>query len=519
MSFRLARVLPWIAGLVSCIGFAALVHAQTAGGTASARRGARTRVVTLEEALRVAERGSPTVRAAELRVEAARARLGEAWSAPFSELTATGGVAIAPEVRGTTLFSPDSELPLDNPWMPIVRGSVQYTLPLWTWGRIGAARDAARAGVRASRAQARRARTRLRFDVARAYFGLQFSRDTLALLAEGRGPLRRAIERLEQQQAERAADFDPIDLYRIRAAWAEVVGRNAEARHLERSSLAALRLLTGDPRIEVPDELSEPCRISLRPLSWYLQAARLHRPEVAALGALRAAKTAARDVERSRFLPDVGLVLTAGRSYGPGVTDQRNPFVSDPANSSSLGAALGLQWRLDVVPQYFRYRQASLELEATALDIEQALGGIGLEVRDVYETVQDARDREAAWGEAETATRSWFVAASQSFAVGTAEAKDLVDAVRAYFTSRASHLAAIRDLNIAAAQLSLAVGTEVVPASRCRATAVQTTASPPDDEPIEDIPLPPEEEGDAEATPPADAGPAGAPAATPAPPP
>ena len=56
---------------------------------------------------------------------------------------------------------------------------------------------------------------------------------------------------------------------------------------------------------------------------------------------------------------------------------------------------------------------------------------------------------------------AWFIAAGQGRDVGTVEMRDLVDAVRAYFTARYSHLQAIHDLNVALANLERTSGSPV----------------------------------------------------------
>src|SRR5882672_2540546 len=55
------------------------------------------------------------------RIHEARARLGyrreqqvQSWSQPYSEFNVTGGLALAPEVRGTTIYSPDTDVALSK---------------------------------------------------------------------------------------------------------------------------------------------------------------------------------------------------------------------------------------------------------------------------------------------------------------------------------------------------------------------------------------------------------------------
>ena len=80
--------------------------------------------------------------------------------------------------------------------------------------------------------------------------------------------------------------------------------------------------------------------------------------------------------------------------------------------------------------------------------------GIRLEVIATYEQLRDADRREVAWARGERQTRSWFVAAGQAYQVGTIEPRELVDAMKSYFTNRFNHLEAVREFNTAAAALA-----------------------------------------------------------------
>ena len=175
------------------------------------------------------------------------------------------------------------------------------------------------------------------------------------------------------------------------------------------------------------------------------------------------ARRAELNIHRARFFPDLALALRASYSWGPGVTDIRNPFIRDAANTQSLGAALVMQWELDFAGSLFRTRRAQAQVaQLEALD-EQARDGIRLEVIATYEQLREADRREVAWARGERQTRSWFVAAGQAYQVGTIEPRELVDAMKSYFTARFNHLEALREFNTAAASLERVTGAQLVP--------------------------------------------------------
>jgi len=420
------------------------------------------RVSNLEALTRSARAHYPQLRAARHRITAARARLAEATISPFFQLAATASVTMAPEAHGTSIFSPDPQLPLSNPWRPVVQVGVEGAIPLYTFGKISAARDAARAGVRAAEQGELVDLAQLLYDVRRAYFSLQMALDVEQMIGEGEGRLERAAEQLDERIEEGSEEVNEQDRYRLASAIAEVQARRSEAQRLEDSARAALQILTDVPRIQVPDCPLRQVAYEPRPRAHYVRLASRNRPELAMLQAGIDAREANAQATRARYFPDLVLALSASHSYGPGITNQTNPFVVDRANYSSLGAALVARWSLDVWGNVHRVRRAEAELNETRELAEMARRGVELEVSSVYYELEDARRREEAWGNGHRQGRTWFVAAAQAYQVGALEPRELVDALKAYFTARFAHLQSIRDYDVAVANLERVSGEVLV---------------------------------------------------------
>ncbi len=410
-------------------------------------------VYDLAKLLHSAERAYPGVRAAEARIRAARAQLDEVWVTPYFQSWITAGFTLAPEARGSPIFSPDAQVPISNPWQPVLGFNFEGAVPLWTFGKLGAARDAARAGIRAAESDRSRVRAQLLYDVRRAYFALQLALDIEQMLHEGIPRLEEAIVRTEDRLAEGDSEVDEMDRYRLQGALAEVRARQAQAEHLEASSRAALRILSGVREFRVPDCPIQVVSARLRPLAHYVSNAMSDRPEVRMLEAAQRAREASLDVARAGFWPDLALTYRFAISYAPGITDQTNPFIIDPANYMNIGAGIALRWSLDFWGNAYRVDRESALLDDVRARFDEARRGMEIEITDAYQTVVEARAREEAFDRGRRATRSWFITAAQSVELGTAETSDLVDAVRAYFMARYSHLQAIHDFNAALANL------------------------------------------------------------------
>ncbi len=431
---------------------------------------ARPRVMTLGGLMHSAMSHWPGISAARHRVEAADARLTEAWVSPLFQLTATGSFALVPGARGTPVFSPDAQLPLNNSWGPAGAVRVEGAIPLFTFGKLDAARDAARAGIRAAESDVDRVRAQLRFDVRRAYYALELALDAEQMISEGRSKLDQAVARLQERIENDDPDVNEMDRWRMSSTLAEVDGRSSEANRLHQISYEALSILSTEENFALPDCAMTALSFDLRALSYYQDTARSHRPEAAQLMAAIAARDASLSLTRAQYFPDIALAVSAGYSRTPGVTDQSNPFVQDSGNTPTLGAALVARWSLDLWGNSLRVRRAREELYDAHDRADEARSGISLEVATIYEELRDARRREESWGRGHRDTRAWFMAAAQAYQIGTAEPRDLVDALRAYFQARFSHIQAIHDNNVAAAKLERAIGVELMPESAWEVT-------------------------------------------------
>jgi outer membrane protein TolC len=414
-------------------------------------------VHTLRECLELADRNHPSLMAARARLGVMRAQVDEAHVAPFSSFTLVAGASPAPTFRGGPVYTQDREVGLNGNIGMAWGFSVDGTVPIWTFGKVTNLWKAADAQVLVGQQDIRKVRNQIHLDVRKAYYGLQLSRDGLALLEEASSKLEKAIGSLEEKV--KTGDGDEIDLLRLKTAMAELQGRRAEAEKGQRVALAALRFLTGSgPQFDIPDVPLKPPRHGVQAVDTYVDASRLYRPEILMARAGVAARTAQSDLARSKLLPDIGLTLSASYRRAPEITDQTNPFVRDDANFLRYGVGVGMRWSLDFLPASARIRQADSQLEENKQLLRYATGGVGVEVESAYASVLEAKKKHDAFGNASKLARQWMIRVAQNMDLGTSDEKDLVEPARQYALQRYNYLSATMDLNMAMAQLALATG-------------------------------------------------------------
>ncbi len=421
-------------------------------------------VYGLRRCLELAELNYPKVHEARARLARKQAQAWEARTAPFSEFTVTGGLGLAPTVKGTSVYSPSSDLPITTKMGLAWQFGIEGAIPLWTFGKITNLWDAADAQVKVGEGELRKEKNELRLAVRRAYYGALLARDALALLHEAMDRVNKYTERLEQRIAE--GEGDDIDLLKLKIQREELVVRESDASKQQALALAGLRFYTGIPgRLQLPDEPLVRVKHHLGPLAHYLAAARLYRPEINMARAGVLAREAQTRIERARLFPDIALALTARVLNAPQVTDQRNPFVRDAGHAQSYGAALALRYKLDFLPQSARLSQANAQLEEQRATERYALGGVGVEVEQAFREAQDAERRLEAQTRAAGYAKKWLLQVQQGIDIGTADDADIVDPSKEYALRRFAQMSATFDYNLAIAHLAQATGWEAIAAA------------------------------------------------------
>jgi len=412
---------------------------------------------TLERCLALTLRNYPRIHEARARLGYRREQQLQSWTQPYSEFNVTGGLALAPEVRGTPVYSPDTDAALTSHMGLGWSIGIEGVVPLWTFGKITGLWDASAAQVKVAEQDVEKEKNNIKLDVRRAYYGVQLARDASALMREAESRIDKYLVSLEKKV--KAGDGDEITLYKLRMSRADLTARHSEARQKEAIALAALKFLTGvQGELPLPEQPLVRVRQTLSPLTTYLSAARLHRPEINMARAGLLAREAQVRMEQARYFPDIGLGLSARWGKAPGITDQTNPFVRDTINVVGYGAALVLKYKLDFMPTSARVAQAKAQLEELRATERYALGGVAVEVETAYREAEDAERRLNAYAEAAGYAKKWLILVQQGIDVGTSDEEDIVDPAKEWALKRFAVMSATFDYNVAVGKLAQATG-------------------------------------------------------------
>lgn len=341
------------------------------------------------------------------------------------------------------------------------RTELKLIQPLYDFGKISAGVAAAEAGVAVAKQREVGARADLELNIRKAYYGLKFAREVIDMLDQGTSYVDEGQQKVEKDLAAGTGNVTVTDKLRLRTVRAELDARVLEAKRLQGIARDSLRTLLGPDApadIDIDDDPFEPPEVKERGVGYYEDLARMARPEVRMLEYAVKAKNALADLERRREYPDLVLIGTAAFARAQAVDDPNNAFLSHYFNSTSAGVAAAIRMQLDLGPKIARARKVKHEAEEVEYRRSEALGGILLDVRKTYAEATEALARVATMEKGEKAGKAWISAVAQNFAVGLAEARDLSDALIAFFGMRTRYLQAVFDLNIARSALGRATG-------------------------------------------------------------
>ncbi len=437
----------------------AAILALTALCSGSAAAGEPTRLTFSQVVDRA--RANPLARAAHEQTRAAGAQADEAHAARWGKLQVTSFLAPSPRITcdDPTCTSTSPKDVTVN--VAGVFGGVraELTQPLYTFGKLSSISDAAHQAARAAALSEDVVAGNLVELSAKAYYGLKLARELVWMLEDGLDEIDKGQKQLDKSLAEGSSEVTIQDKLRLETLRAEVEARLTEAREAEATALAGLRALVGDDTIDIDEDPLEAVTFELaaNPDDYVARAASGRSDLRAARHGARAAAAMA-DFQRAQWWPDLVVVAGVNFARAQGVDNAPSAFYNDPFNTLGAQLGLALRWTLDPASQRARVHKADADSRRASALVEAANLGATLEVRRAHAKALQAKKRLAATEKGEKAAKGWVASVLQADAIGVISAKDMADALVAYFTLKGRVLQTTFDWNLATISLRRAVG-------------------------------------------------------------
>jgi outer membrane protein TolC len=343
-----------------------------------------------------------------------------------------------------------------------VRVEVNALQPLFTWGRLTAATDAAAAGAEARKFLVDDTSNAIRTRILQLVMGIRVSTRLRAIAADVQDTLKNEVDpRVQKSLKANDGEITPEDRYRIDLFRQQLTQRVADlerALRVARVGLAATLAMEPDQLQLRDDPLPDTAQIRAPNLETSLADAERMRPDLKALDKGILAKEADVRASRAELFPQLGIVGQFAYSRAAGRDTITNPYVGDYFNALTIGAALAIRQNLSFWTIITRTNKKDAELETLRRQRAGAVRAIRVEVETATADLNAAITKREASVKAVATGRSWFRSATLNFGVGVGDARDLIDAYRSYAEAQAGDAQATFELLSAQARLDQVTG-------------------------------------------------------------
>jgi len=438
-------------------------------------RAAEVQRISLSEALARVEQSHPDLAVGAARIEQAQAGVARARAGryPSGEARAIFGIVNGATVGDVPeglpdelapLFSPDNANDLLNDLGPFVRSMVRLDQVIYTFGKINRGIESARAGVRAREAELSREASAARLEVKRIFYGYQLASQLDAVLGEVEGNFSEALERARERLHEGEGDVTQSDVLKLQIAKNGFSQRRLELERQRAVSLAAFRRALGlEPGAPVAPEGDRIRAVEIGDLE---ELASL-REEIAGVPSIRAAtrgleaRERAVDVAKSKLWPDLFAGVLIEANWAPRRDNVPNPYLVNQFNLVRGGPFLGIRWNLDFAMKLAALRKAEAEEAEQRAQQARARVGVPVEIERAYRKLEEKREALTVARESRKAGRALSFLTAANFRIGLGDAREILESYGLYARATSEYYRAIFDFNVAAAELSKALGRPV----------------------------------------------------------
>lgn len=333
-------------------------------------------------------------------------------------------------------------------WSIFTQADLKAVQPLFTWGALSSASDAAKAGADAAEYQFKMDEAELMYNLYQIFQSRLLADNLDGLVKEAVETFEKANKRIEKMYDE--GDLETKDVFQFRIFREKFQVQIEEVKQnlsfIERSWQLALDEDTSVVILPTKDELSiiEPESIEA---SYYEQAATQQRNEIKALGASVVAAKEGVWAEKAQMLPVVYFGF-GGEYVNTPRPAQNQPLLGDRYNYLNLVYSFGIRQNLNFWVQKEQIDMRQYQLREAQHGIKAARQGVILEVRDDYKNYMVNRTKAKQLEKAFVMAKEWLRTEQIDYDLGMGDVDNLIDATKTSLELEAEFNQAVYQNNI-----------------------------------------------------------------------
>ncbi len=417
--------------------------------------------ISFEDACLLALNNSPQIRAQQYATEAAQAQVYEAkfyWTPKFEFSSKFG-----PQPKSSKITESENDVWnhfLDS-WGFTTRNSLEFWIPLFTSMKVYNTHELAKIGLEVEKLREENESFSVRYDVARAYYGLQLAIASEDIVKEAEGYVEKIQREYTKLLDSGSEDVDPTDQYRIDIASANLSRLKDQA---ESSRLYAEKALSVHTRLELPIEIEEmdfsDNDRGLKSYEAILDLARANRVDLKLLDKANEAAHLQAKIQWLNWWPELVLGGEVYYKFSNAVPkfESDNFYIKDSYNGHGFGIGFIFRWNLDPVGQAFKVQQANAKADRMSAQRELAISGIELEINKTYYEVAAKYHNIQLTKKSRRAAKRLLTQKFMDYEAGTGGVDKMISALTTFIEQRAMYLNALNDYRVGLVKLQSVVG-------------------------------------------------------------
>ncbi len=424
--------------------------------------------ITLEEFLNKALENAGQVKVSEVDVRLAENRKQLAQDQRFlPSLSFRSEHALVPGVTSPN-GQPEESIYLDpdarNDWTNFglfTRLRVSGVQPLFTWGAVGKAVNAAELAIKGVQQQSEATKEETKVLLNELYYSYILALEIERLLKDAEDKMDQIERAMKKQEEEDPAEVDESDMFKFRVFKAQFGIQREEVKQsllfVKKSWEYALRnenRTIYEPSVRFLDPVDD----HLSELDVYQNSAMVNRPELKAISFGRDALKTYIGSLKAQNLPGLYFGFTTTYASTPIRPRQPNPFIQTPENTFNTAVGLTIRQNLNFFQAKTNLKRSRLEVQRLEFLEDAATDGIILELNEAYRIAAVAKAKVERTDEALQIAKEWLRAEQLDYDLGFGDSKDLIDAVKQELELRLVEKQSIFEFNTAMVKLNKSAG-------------------------------------------------------------
>jgi outer membrane protein TolC len=431
--------------------------------------------VNVQEFIELAKNHSALLKVNQQQVNLASNRYSQARARrilPQIELTTAHGLVPGvrssdPDVYSDRMLYLDPNLENDwENWGIFTRAEVSAIQPIYTWGAISSAIQAARQGVFIAQADFDAQSAGYELQLYELYYSMLLVRELVRIIDNANRDIQTAENELNKMLEEGDHDLEEADLFQFRIFKFQFQSQVDEVNENKRFLQGAwnLALANDNPNvIYMPAEtFLDPIQFVPESIDSYEFHAVQHRPEFVQVQSAQRAAQYGLNVSKSANYPTVIMAFSAAFAHTPNRPRQANPFIRNNANFENVIYGVGLRQNLNFNVNRENINRSELQLRQATHARDAVSDGVRLEIRENYRRMMMSLSRLQNTREALDISNEWLRLEQIEYDLGFGEVKNLVDAMRSTLELEVQLRQRIFDYNVNIGKLNKASGLPII---------------------------------------------------------